>query len=70
MLLYDRAFVSGSFRRSWRDHRGLYLGLASTWLLLLWLSPLWLERFRYGPLEWLWRSLSYWRRQPWRSAAA
>lgn len=28
------------------------------------LCPLWLRRFRFGPMEWLWRSLSYWRRQP------
>ena len=34
----------------------------------LWYSPLWLERFRFGPLEWLWRSLTYWRRQPLRRA--
>lgn len=26
-------------------------------LMLLWSQP-WLERFRYGPLEWLWRSLA------------
>jgi uncharacterized protein len=26
-------------------------------LMLLWSKP-WLERFRYGPFEWLWRSLS------------
>lgn len=29
-------------------------------------SPWWLERFRFGPAEWLWRSLTYWRRQPMR----
>ena len=28
------------------------------------LAPWWLSRFRFGPFEWLWRSLSYWRRQP------
>ena len=27
-------------------------------------SILWLRRFRFGPLEWAWRSLTYWRRQP------
>lgn len=32
----------------------------------LWLSPLWLDRFRFGPVEWLWRSLTYWRSQPFR----
>ena len=34
------------------------------WALQLILSPLWLFRFRYGPMEWLWRSLTYWRIQP------
>jgi len=28
------------------------------------LSVWWLDRFRFGPLEWLWRSLTYWRWQP------
>ncbi len=28
------------------------------------LSVWWLRRFRFGPLEWLWRSLTYWRPQP------
>ncbi len=32
----------------------------------LWLSPLWLQHFRFGPAEWLWRSLTYWKRQPMR----
>jgi uncharacterized protein len=27
-------------------------------------SSLWLHAFRFGPLEWLWRTLSYWRIQP------
>ncbi|MEM1404335.1 MAG: DUF418 domain-containing protein [Pseudomonadota bacterium] len=26
-------------------------------------APLWLSKFRFGPLEWLWRSLSYGQRQ-------
>ncbi|MBT5218852.1 MAG: DUF418 domain-containing protein [Woeseia sp.] len=30
----------------------------------LWFSPWWLERNRFGPAEWVWRSLSYWKRQP------
>ncbi len=32
-------------------------------------SPWWLARYRFGPAEWLWRSLTYWRRQPMRRAA-
>jgi uncharacterized protein len=34
----------------------------------LWLSVWWLRRFRFGPFEWLWRSLTYGRRQPMRIA--
>ena len=30
----------------------------------LWFSPWWLERYRMGPLEWLWRTLTYMQRQP------
>lgn len=29
-------------------------------------SPWWLRRFRFGPLEWLWRSATYWKLQPMR----
>lgn len=32
--------------------------------LQLVISPWWLRRFRFGPVEWLWRSLTYGRRQP------
>ena len=36
----------------------LWLVVIGMWaLMLLWSKP-WLERFRYGPLEWLWRSLA------------
>lgn len=30
----------------------------------VWFSVIWLKRFRYGPMEWLWRSLTYGVRQP------
>jgi uncharacterized protein len=33
--------------------------VAATWVLMLAWSKPWLERFRYGPLEWLWRCLTY-----------
>jgi uncharacterized protein len=31
------------------------------WTLILIISPLWLKRFRIGPLEYLWRRLTYWK---------
>ncbi len=44
----------------------LYLFCFGMWAaMLLWSKP-WLDRFQYGPLEWIWRSLSRWRLQPMR----
>jgi Flp pilus assembly protein TadD len=37
VLLYDRAFLTGSFPEAWRKRRGLYVLLALTWMLLFWL---------------------------------
>ncbi len=34
------------------------------WAAQLVISPLWLKFMRFGPLEWAWRSLTYWRAQP------
>jgi uncharacterized protein len=36
----------------------------AVWALLLVLAPWWLARFRFGPLEWLWRTLTYGRIEP------
>ena len=33
-LLYDRTFLSGSYREAWRRRRWVYAGLAATWLIL------------------------------------
>ena len=33
----------------------------AVWGIQLWWSPLLMRRFRYGPLEWSWRALTYWR---------
>ena len=40
--------------------------LAACAVMLLWSKP-WLDRYRYGPLEWLWRSLARGRLQPMRA---
>ena len=45
--------------------RGLQLVMvAGIWILLLLISSLWLKFFAQGPLEALWRSLTYGKRQP------
>ncbi len=38
--------------------------VAGVWALQLVASPLWLRRFRFGPAEWAWRSLTYGVRLP------
>ena len=43
-----------------------YFVVLAIWILQLIVSPLWLRFFLYGPLEWLWRSLTYWHLQPFR----
>ena len=37
----------------------LYLVTAIAWVVMLAWSKPWLDRFRYGPLEWVWRCLTY-----------
>ena len=44
----------------------LWIPVLAMWaLMLLWSKP-WLDRFRYGPFEWLWRSLARMAPQPMR----
>ena len=52
----------GMFERVGAPGRlGIVVGI---WVVQLLWSPWWLARFRFGPLEWFWRSLSYMKRQP------
>jgi uncharacterized protein len=46
------------------DRPKMALIVLGVWLLQLVWSPIWLARFRFGPLEWLWRSLTYGRLEP------
>ncbi|MEW5925328.1 MAG: DUF418 domain-containing protein [Candidatus Zixiibacteriota bacterium] len=40
--------------------------VAGMWVVNLAVSPLWLKYFQFGPAEWLWRTLTYRKRQPMR----
>lgn len=42
----------------------LYYVVFGIWLLQCVTSPLWLNFFQFGPLEWIWRCLTYWQIQP------
>jgi len=48
---------------SLRFHQ-LYYVAACIWVFQMIFSVIWLRYFRFGPFEWLWRSLTYWKRQP------
>ena len=37
----------------------LYLFVLLIWVIQLYVSPLWLKYFYFGPVEWLWRLLTY-----------
>lgn len=41
------------------DRLGQLGVVVGVWTVQLIASPLWLKRFRYGPAEWAWRSLTY-----------
>jgi uncharacterized protein len=43
-----------------------WLIVPPVWAFMLIWSKWWLDRYRYGPFEWAWRSLSRWERQPMR----
>ena len=42
----------------------IYYVVLVVWAFQLIISPIWLKYFLFGPLEWLWRSLTYWKVQP------
>ncbi len=52
------------------DHVGQLWITAIIWTGQLIASPIWLSYFRFGPAEWLWRSLAYGEWQPMRKIAA
>ena len=51
------------FFNKWKFHE-LYYFVFGVWVFQLIVSSIWLKYFRFGPFEWLWRSLTYWKKQP------
>lgn len=48
------------------EYYKIYIVVACVWIVNLTWSSIWLRHFRFGPMEWVWRSLTYWKRQPMR----
>ncbi len=63
MLFYGRSgFGLGWFGEISRTQQvGVFVTI---WMAQLLLSPVWMKVFRFGPFEWLWRSLTYGKLQP------
>jgi uncharacterized protein len=51
------------------DYAAQLLVVGAIWIVQLVVSPIWLQSFRFGPAEWLWRTLTYGRMQPMRQEA-
>ena len=62
--LYFNGYGLGNFAKLQRYQ--LYWVVLAMWTINLIWSPIWLKYFRFGPAEWLWRSLTYWKMQPMR----
>ena len=62
MLFVFHGWALGLFGQLHRP--GLMLIVFAVWAAMLLWSKAWLARFRYGPLEWLWRCLTYWKLFP------
>jgi uncharacterized protein len=70
---YFSGYGLGHYGQVSRGAQVLFVAVVFSAQLLF--SYLWLSRFRYGPMEWLWRAITYWqlpamRRQPARVAEA
>ena len=48
------------------ERHQLYYVVLAIWAFQLLFSTLWLKLYRFGPVEWLWRSLTYMKLQPMR----
>ncbi|MEE1876994.1 DUF418 domain-containing protein [Altererythrobacter litoralis] len=48
------------------DRAQLYMLVAAIAVVEIVFSLIWLRNYRFGPLEWVWRSLTYWKPQPMR----
>ena len=45
---------------------GQWWFIIGIWIVQILFSRWWLQHFQFGPFEWLWRSLTYWKLQPFR----
>lgn len=65
-IFYGHGFgLFGKVERVWQ-----FAIVLAIWTFQLIVSPIWLRHFQFGPLEWLWRSLTYLQWEPFRRRSA
>lgn len=65
-LIFFYGIGFGNFGRLERHE--LYYYVAAVWFFQIIVSHIWLRYFRFGPFEWLWRTLTYWKPQSMKKA--
>ena len=66
--LYFNGYGFGMFGHLERYQ--LYIFVAAVWVFQIVFCNIWMRFFLFGPCEWVWRSLTYWRRQPFRRTSS
>ncbi len=62
LTLFFYGYGFGYF--GWLSQRQLYFVVLEMWLVQIAFSVIWFKYFTIGPVEWLWRSLTYWKKFP------
>ncbi|QYF94584.1 DUF418 domain-containing protein [Massilia sp. PAMC28688] len=65
-LVASTFFFGYGFANWGMSRPGQMVFVAAVLLAQIVLSHVWLSRFRYGPVEWLWRAITYWQIPPMR----
>jgi uncharacterized protein len=70
-LTMKTIFVWGAWHwYGYVEYYKIYYAVLGMWIFNMAFSSIWLRYFEFGPMEWVWRSLTYWKRQPMRIRAA
>ena len=69
-LLAHSAFLIAEVRGLWILRGKIHSKTLAIWAFQIILCNVWMRYFYYDPCEWVWRSLTYWRFQPFKKKQA
>lgn len=61
-IFYGHGFALYGKVERWQQ----FLIVLGIWTIQLIISSIWIRNYKFGPFEWLWRSLTYWKFQSWK----